>query len=129
MLYRLRRKDGSVDPYSSGSYIDARGNCRFLSLNDFSMTPAGENWTSPATAGKYPIRWHVAISSLGLQAEVTTPLASQELTNRIGPSYWEGAIDITGQRLGNPIHGVGYLEMTGYAAPNTRELSSGAKRR
>ena len=32
MLYRLRHKDGSVDPYSSGSYIDAQGKCMFLSI-------------------------------------------------------------------------------------------------
>ena len=30
MLYRLRHKDGSFDPYSSGSYIDAQGHCLFL---------------------------------------------------------------------------------------------------
>jgi predicted secreted hydrolase len=129
MLYRLRHKDGTVDPYSSGSYIDVHGNCHFLSSNDFNMTPAGENWTSPATAGKYPIRWHVAIPSLGLQAEVTTPLASQELATRLGPSYWEGAIDATGRQSAIPLRGVGYLEMTGYAAPNNSELSWSANRR
>jgi predicted secreted hydrolase len=120
MLYRLRRKDGSVDPYSSGSYIDAQGNCHYLSFNDFSMTPAGETWTSPETAGKYPIRWHITIPGLGLQADVGTPLATQELVGRIGPSYWEGAIDISGQQSGNPLHGVGYLEMTGYAATDRK---------
>lgn len=129
MLYRLRHKDGSIDPYSSGSYIDARGNCRFLSSNEFTMTPAGESWTSPSTAGKYPIRWRVAVPSLGLQAEVTTPLTSQELANSIGPSYWEGAIDTTSLQSGSPLHGVGYLEMTGYAIPNRNELSSGPNRR
>jgi predicted secreted hydrolase len=129
MLYRLRHKDGSVDPYSSGSYIDVHGNCHFLSSNDFNMTPAGENWTSPVTAGKYPIRWRVAIPSLGLQADVATPLANQELATSLGPSYWEGAIDIVGRQSAIPLRGVGYLEMTGYATPNSNELSLGAKRR
>src|SRR5579871_4698477 len=42
MLYRLRHKDGSVDPYSSGSYIDQQGRCTFLASSDFTMTPVGE---------------------------------------------------------------------------------------
>ncbi len=80
------------------------------------MMPTSEAWTSPTTAGKYPIQWHVAIPSLGLQADVTTPLANQELAGSLGPSYWEGAIDITGRQTEKPLHGAGYLEMTGYTA-------------
>jgi predicted secreted hydrolase len=118
MLYRLRHKDGSVDPYSSGSYIDAQGRCHNLSAGDFSMIPAGDLWTSPRTSAAYPTRWHVGVPSLGLQLEITTQLRDQELEETVGPSYWEGAIDIAGQRGGNPMHGVGYLEMTGYA-PNS----------
>ena len=124
MLYRLRRKDGSIDPSSSGSYIDAQGNIHFLSLQDFSMTPTGETWISPETSGKYPIRWRVAVPSLGMQADITTPLVNQELSGGTGPSYWEGAIDITGERSGKPVRGIGYLEMTGYTAASHNELSS-----
>ena len=117
MLYRLRHKDGSVDPYSSGSYIDAQGHCVFLSAHDFSMTPEQASWTSSETHATYPIQWRIGIPSLGMQLEITTPLPSQEMTATIGPSYWEGAIDITGTRGISAIHGSGYLEMTGYAAP------------
>ena len=116
MLYRLRHRDGSVDPYSSGSYIDAQGNCEFLGLNDFTMTSAGDTWTSPQTRGVYPIRWRVTIPRLGFEADLTTPLADQEIPSRFGPSYWEGAIDVNGTRAGSTVHGVGYLEMTGYGA-------------
>ncbi len=116
MLYRLRHKDGSVDPYSSGSYIDAQGKCMLLSMSDFTMTPAGETWTSGQTKGVYPIRWHVAIPGLGLDMDISTPLPNQELSGSIGPSYWEGAIDARGRRGGNELRGSGYLEMTGYAA-------------
>jgi predicted secreted hydrolase len=120
MLYRLRHKDGSVDPYSSGSYIDAQGKCAFLSSKDFVMTPAGagnfeSTWTSPQTHGTYPIQWRVSVPMLGLQVEVSTPLATQELTTTVGPSYWEGAIDVSGTHGNLPVRGVGYLEMTGYA--------------
>lgn len=117
MLYRLRHKDGAIDPYSSGSYVDAHGKSRFLSLQDFAMTPAGAVWTSPATQAEYPLRWRVSVPLLHLVFNVTTPLRAQEMTSHLGPSYWEGAIEIAGTRAGAPVHGVGYLEMTGYAQP------------
>jgi predicted secreted hydrolase len=117
MLYRLRHRDGRVDPYSSGSYIDAQGHCAFLGVSDFAMTPAGETWTSPVTKGVYPIQWHLAIPRLGLEADIATPLPEQEIPSRFGPSYWEGAIDVNGKLAGSAIHGVGYLEMTGYGTP------------
>jgi predicted secreted hydrolase len=115
MLYRLRHADGSVDAASSGSYVDANGKAEFLSLRDFSMTPAGDAWTSAETKAAYPLRWHVSVPRLGLELEVTTPLRNQEMTGRFGPSYWEGAIDAAGRRAGAVVRGVGYLEMTGYA--------------
>jgi predicted secreted hydrolase len=116
MLYRLRHKDGSVDPYSSGSYIDADGHCLFLASTDFTLTPTGKTWTSGRTKGTYPIEWHVVIPKLGMQMDIATPLSTQELPGGIGPSYWEGAIDIAGQRGSSALRGAGYLEMTGYAA-------------
>ncbi len=120
MLYRLRHKDGSIDPYSSGSYVDASGKATFLSSADYSLKPVGGasgSWTSPATKGKYPVQWHVSIPRLKLELEVTTPLKSQELASNYGPSYWEGAIDLNGVRDQSPLRGTGYLEMTGYADP------------
>ncbi|HEY3707664.1 MAG TPA: lipocalin-like domain-containing protein [Terracidiphilus sp.] len=117
MLYRLRHADGSVDSASSGSYVDASGTTEFLSLRDFSMSPVGDAWTSAQTKATYPLRWHVSIPRLGMEFEVTTPLRNQEMTERFGPSYWEGAIDITGTRAGAALRGAGYLELTGYADP------------
>jgi predicted secreted hydrolase len=117
MLYRLRHCDGSVDPFSSGSYVDAQGKSEFLSGKDFSMTPAGNNWTSAFTKASYPERWHVSIAKLGMEIDVTTPLRDQEFMGSYGPSYWEGTVDISGQRGGAALRGVGYLEMTGYARP------------
>jgi predicted secreted hydrolase len=118
MLYRLRHKDGTVDPYSSGTYIDAQGKTLHLSEKDFTMTSGGITWTSPASAGTYPIAWRVSVPQFGLQLEVRTPLKDQELISRVGPSYWEGAIDIAGRRNGGAVQGVGYLEMTGYSHLN-----------
>jgi predicted secreted hydrolase len=119
MLYRLRRKDGSIEPYSSGTYIDATGCSTFLSNKDFTMNPTGTFWTSPQTHATYPISWRVSVPRIGIDLDISTPLQSQELANtdriKIAPSYWEGAVDIAGVRAGRAIRGTGYLEMTGYA--------------
>jgi predicted secreted hydrolase len=123
MLYRLRHKDGTVDPYSSGTYVDAQGKTTHLGLQDFTMTPAETTWTSEKSGGIYPVAWQVSVPALGLQLAISTPLDSQELISRAGPSYWEGAIDIQGQRGGAAVHGVGYLEMTGYARGNALQLA------
>ena len=120
MLYRLRHKDGSIDPYSSGSYMDASGASQFLSAKDFSMTPAADEaglWSSPVTKATYPVQWHISIPRLKIEMEVTTPLRNQELAGRFGTTYWEGAIDVNGDRDHSPLQGVGYLEMVGYADP------------
>ncbi len=123
MLYRLRHKDGSVDPFSSGTYVDASGKSTFLSLSDFSMTPLGTTYTGPITHAVYPIAWRVVVPPLGLDLQLKTPLPAQELTSgtSTGLSYWEGAIDISGTRGPASVTGVGYLEMTGYAKPMTLE--------
>jgi predicted secreted hydrolase len=121
MLYRLRHKDGSIDPYSSGSYVDASGHTQFLPASDFTMTPANGNevWISPTTKAAYPVRWHITIPRLKMEMDITTPLKSQELTGKFGTTYWEGAVDIAGDRDQLPLRGVGYLEMVGYAQSNS----------
>lgn len=120
MLFRLRRKDGSRDPFSAGTYVDPQGRTRHLTAQDFTVTP-GKIWKSPVTGGNYPVEWVIEVPSLGFKASLHTPMAQQELTSRSrsGTSYWEGAIDVDASRLGRSLQGVGYLEMTGYTGPIT----------
>jgi predicted secreted hydrolase len=119
MLYQFRRKDGSADPFSSGTYMDAQGKPVHLTATDFRLVPTGETWTSDVTEAQYPVAWSVEIPKLGLKLVVTTRLKSQELAggSKIAPSYWEGAIVVEGTRGPARVQGVGYLEMTGYAQP------------
>lgn len=119
MLFNIRRNDGSIDPYSAGTYVDLHGKTTHLRSGDFTLKPAGEKWTSTLSGAAYPVHWKIAISKLGLELEAKTLLSSQELTgkSRIEPNYWEGAIVLTGRRNGQPIGGAGYLEMTGYDRP------------
>ena len=118
MLFRLRRKDGAADPFSAGTYQDPQGRTTHLALGSFTVTP-GKTWTSPDTGARYPIEWMVRVPSLGIDVALSTKLPRQELTGKVpgSPAYWEGAIDITGNKTGRAIRGDGYLEMTGYAGP------------
>ena len=116
MLFRIRRKDGTIDPHSSGTYVDSHGQTVHLSISDFSMVP-GKTWLSPATGGHYPIEWSLRVPSLHLQVAMRTPLEQQELTGatRAAPTYWEGAVECSGLSNNREVKAVGYLEMTGYA--------------
>ena len=119
MLFHIRRNDGSIDPYSAGTYVDAQGKTTHLRNSDFALQPLEQTWTSPATRAVYPIQWKIAVPKLGLELEAKTPLASQELSTaaKVLPNYWEGAITVTGTRGSKALSGVGYLEMTGYDHP------------
>jgi predicted secreted hydrolase len=116
MLFRIRRKDSSIDPYSAGTYIDAGGRSFHLGKQDFSLIPAEDSWKSPVTGAIYPVRWKILVPKLKIELDVTTRLDSQELSGKsqLIPSYWEGAIDLDGRRGGADLRGSGYLEMTGY---------------
>jgi predicted secreted hydrolase len=119
MLYRIRRKNGSVDAYSSGTYVDDRGKSMHLRASEFTMTPYGETWKSPVTLANYPIQWRLSIPKLAIELEVKAKLKSQEISGqtKIAPNYWEGAIGLNGHRGITNLEGVGYLEMTGYDQP------------
>jgi predicted secreted hydrolase len=118
MLFRIRRKDGSADPFSAGTYVDATGRASHLAAGAFSVAP-GKTWRSPDTGGEYPIEWKVQVPPLQIDASLSTRLPRQELTGKsdVTPAYWEGAIEVKGTKGGRQIKGAGYLEMTGYAAP------------
>ncbi|MGC0772313.1 MAG: lipocalin-like domain-containing protein [Candidatus Acidiferrum sp.] len=119
MLFHIRRKDGSLDPFSAGTYVDAQGKPTHLRMSEFILQPLAESWTSPDTHAVYPIAWRIAIPKLGIELDARTLLVNQELAGNSNfvPSYWEGAIALAGRRGKMPLQGVGYLEMTGYDRP------------
>jgi predicted secreted hydrolase len=116
MLYRIRRKDGSVDPYSAGTYVDSNGHSKHLANKDFLLLPGEESWKSPVTGAAYPVQWRILVPKLEIELNATTSLNSQELAeqSKVLPNYWEGAIELKGARGKASLTGVGYLEMTGY---------------
>ena len=118
MLYRLRNKSGEPNPYSSGTFVDAQGHSQFLNAATFSLK-AGEAWQSPHSKARYPLEWQIDVPRLNLHLVEKTELSDQELysTSAITPSYWEGAVQYSGQSGDELVKGVGYLEMTGYDKP------------
>ena len=113
MLYAMRRRDGTVDPASSGTLIDANGASTYLRRDEFELRPL-KTWHSAETNATYPLEWRVSIPGRKLALTVQPRLENQELALE-HISYWEGATEINGTRDGQPLKGIGYMELTGYA--------------
>jgi predicted secreted hydrolase len=110
MVYRLRGADGTQDPWSLVSEVDARGRLA-RTTRAFRMT--GGAWTSPGSRATYPLP--LRLEALGETWTLEPLVAGQELGTRAGTriTYWEGACrvrDAQGREAGDA-----YVELTGYA--------------
>jgi predicted secreted hydrolase len=123
MLYQLRKKDGSMDTFSSGSMVDPDGQTKHLKLKDFTVTVQGF-WRSKKTSIRYPSAWLVTLPGRNTQLTVTPDLNNQELSGlrSISGSYWEGSVTVKGTHLGQPVEGKGYVELVGYGKALRQEL-------
>ena len=111
MFYNLRRIDGSQDSHSAGTWIRADGRALPLTRDDVAVD-VKEYWNSPH-GGRYPMEWQIDVAPLALNLHVNPVLKAQELSTNV--RYWEGAVDVKGQRAGKELTGRGYVELTGYA--------------
>ena len=112
MVVQIRKADGSIDPYASGTLVAPDSTTRRLSRADFEITVI-DTWRSSNSGATYPARWTAQVPAVGLKLEIAPYLADQELN--LSYSYWEGAVQVRGQLDGSAISGSGYVEMTGYA--------------
>ncbi len=110
MFYQLRRHDGSVDPNSAGTSVDAQGGAYTLAVRDVELVPI-DYWTNPQGIS-YPVRWRMQVPREALTLELDAYVLNQELDHSV--RYWEGAMSVHGMRENQPVAGYGYLEMTGY---------------
>ncbi len=116
MAYRMRRKDGTTDPYSTVAWVDQHSVVRQVGPDGFKWT-VREHWHSPKTGADYPAKMQLAALNPQTgqwETFVVEPLvADQELAGKIGGvGYWEGACrlrDATGREIGRA-----YMELTGY---------------
>ena len=111
MVYVLRRRDGTPDPFSAGTLVAADGTARRLEAGDVRIETLA-HWTSPHSGVRYPARWRLSVPSAELQLEIEPRLTDQEL--RVGTRYWEGAVAVTGSSVRRPAAGQGYVELVGY---------------
>jgi len=105
MFYRLRRSDGTMDPYSRGVLVAADGSYRQLMPADIELAPIAY-WHGEG-ASRYPIKWRVKVPGAGLAVTLEPIVDDQAWKGRF--RYWEGAVKVTGSHTGR-----GYLELTGY---------------
>lgn len=109
----LRRRDGSA-LWAGGSWRPAGGTAVVFAPEALQFS-AVRRWRSPASGAAYPVHWRLRTPAGPF--EVRALLDAQELDGSAstGTVYWEGLselLDARGRRVG-----LGYLEMTGYAAP------------
>jgi predicted secreted hydrolase len=122
MLYQLRRESGSID-FRGGTVIGPGSAVRYLEEDGWTAQP-DDWWTSPTTAGRYPISWKVQVPTLELDLRVEADFPNQENVSRLIPSlaYWEGSVKI---HQDGRLAGRGYLELTGYVPGGRLPLQAG----
>jgi predicted secreted hydrolase len=123
MLYQLRRKEGGIDSFSSGTLVSADGIARHLKRNEFIVKSVNQ-WKSKQSGITYPLGWKLEVPTLGIKLILSPDLSDQELYNlrSISASYWEGSVSVEGAIAGNLVKGKGYVELVGYGKPLMEDL-------
>ena len=112
VYFQLRYKDGSPYPYNEGLIVDAEGNTIRLGTGDIKLMVT-KTWQSPL-GGVYPIEWQAEIALLDKTVIIRAVFPEQELD--LSTRYWEGAVNICEEEDPGKLIGIGYMELTGYAA-------------
>ncbi len=106
MYYQLRTDTGDIEADTEGTIVYEDGSPQRLSLADVELRVL-DTWTSPTTEAEYPVQWHLAVPSQGLDLTITALMKNQEMNT--STVYWEGAVRVEGSH-----QGYGYVELTGY---------------
>ena len=128
MVFKIRKQDGSIG-WSDYSFIDKSQQKRvirefngvfsdqrerhFKNKNEV-IWRTRKNWRSPRSGAIYPIEQSIFINKV--EYGIIPIMNDQEVDalQSTGNYYWEGAVTMIS---GKKEIGVGYLELTGYAAP------------
>jgi len=113
MLFQLREQGGGVSASSSGTFIEATGNPRYLHKSDLRIAVLDE-WRSPHTQGIYPAAWKIQLQNPDCLLDIQPRMQDQEI-HFPAVTYWEGAVHFEGICGAVPVRGNGYVELTGYA--------------
>ncbi|MDX2076661.1 MAG: lipocalin-like domain-containing protein [bacterium] len=113
MVGKIRMEDGGREPAFGGLLIYPDGTTRYLSAEEFTITPT-DTWRSPHTDAEYPSGWTITLIGAIFDNNqprtfTVTPLAKDQELHSGDIAYWEGAVKIDGD-----FTGYGYAELTGY---------------
>jgi predicted secreted hydrolase len=116
MLFLTRAPDNSPG-LTLGTYVEPDGSTTDFEAADFTVEALG-TWTSPHTGATYPSGWQIDVRALELSLRLEATQLDQELvtTATTGLAYWEGQVMVSGRRASQSLAGLGYVELTGYAA-------------
>ncbi|MEX1158850.1 MAG: lipocalin-like domain-containing protein, partial [Thermomicrobiales bacterium] len=111
----IRDNDGRL-VMSYGTLVRADGEQIHLDPGDIDVATT-DIWTSPNTGATWPSGWTIELPDEGWSLAVTPSMADQELQTIVstGVGYWEGEVLTESTIDGIPIHGLGYVELIGYA--------------
>ncbi len=112
---------------SSGRYavlVDPVGQAhRFEHFTFTGDTP----WTSSKTFARYPTAWSVEIPDAGVSLRVEAAFPAQEFVTMISrPGFWEGRVVARGSFAGASVHGLGFVERSGFERNETLSAFFGA---
>ena len=128
MVFKIRKQDGSIG-WSDYSFIDKSQERKFIhefngifsnqKVRDLKnkneiIWKARKNWRSARSGAIYPVEQSIFINEV--EYGIIPLMNDQEVDGlqSTGNYYWEGAVTMIS---GKKEIGVGYLELTGYAAP------------
>lgn len=128
MVTETRNPDGTPDAVF-GTWSDGAGTTRSLTEADGITIEVLDTWTSPNTGGEYPSRWRLVVEGLDLDVEIEPVVADQEVDEGVPAAaiYWEGKVTQTGTYRGEQINQPGYIELTGYAPPDSIPWRDGSE--
>jgi predicted secreted hydrolase len=123
MLYQIRQKDGKIDPYSSGTIIFRDGTYHHLPSKEFQIEVL-KQWKSQKSGAIYPSKWNIKIPGYQMELTLSPTVKDQELITKESThvTYWEGSVKVEGKYQGDPIKGMGYVELTGYTEPFSKRI-------
>lgn len=118
VIYALKNKDGSLSEHSKVTLIDPSGRISSLASEEFVLEEI-KSWRSPTTGAVYPTHWQFEIPKLELELSLSSIKSESEFESQESTmvTYWEGPVNVTGQKQTKQINGVGFQELTGNAMP------------
>ena len=108
-LWKVATKE-TVDKYT----IAIGANSERNEYHDMTFEAAGD-WHSVRTYQTFPTEFHLVVPSAGIDLRMKASIADSEFITAISePSFWEGRIEVAGTYAGQPVKGLGFVEVHGY---------------